>query len=220
VTGGPAGPRHDEALRARAHDRLAALERRAISLAGRRPAAVAVVLLPDGDGRAAFLLTRRAPGLRAHRGQWALPGGRLDPGESAPGAALRELAEEVGLELAASAVLGTLDDYATRSGFVVTPVVVWAGPVPDLRVNPAEVSAAYRVPLADLNAPGVPRLVPLPDRAHPMIQLPLLDTLIHAPTAAILYQLREVVLHGRPTRVAWLEEPPWADTAGPGATPP
>ena len=170
---------------------------------------MATVLLPDEEARPAFLLTRRAPGLRAHGGQWALPGGRIDPGESAPRAALRELAEEVGLVLDEVAVLGCLDDYPTRSGFVVTPVVAWAGPVPALRANPAEVASIHRVPLADLDAPDVPRFLTVPERERPVVQLPLLGALIHAPTAAILYQLREVILHGRATRVSHLEEPVW-----------
>ena len=201
--------RYDEGLRAHAQAQLDAFSRRAIPPEDRRPAAVATVLLPDEDGRPAFLLTRRAPGLRAHGGQWALPGGRIDPGETAHRAALRELAEEVGLVLDATAVLGCLDDYSTRSGFVVTPVVAWAGPVPALRANPSEVSSIHRVPLADLDAPGVPRFLTVPERERPVVQLPLLGTLIHAPTAAILYQLREVILHGRSTRVSHLEEPVW-----------
>jgi 8-oxo-dGTP pyrophosphatase MutT (NUDIX family) len=201
--------RHDDALRSRAEERLAAFARHAIPPGDRRSAAVAAVLLPDEEGRAAFLLTRRAPGLRAHGGQWALPGGRIDPGESARRAALRELAEEVGLALDETAVLGCLDDYPTRSGFVVTPVVAWAGPVVRLRANPAEVASVHRVPLADLDGPEVPRFLLVPERERPVVQLSLLGTLIHAPTAAILYQLREVVLHGRPTRVSHLEEPVW-----------
>ena len=108
-----------------------------------------------------------------------------------------------------AAVLGCLDDYPTRSGFVVTPVVAWAGPSGVLRPNPSEVAAIYRVPLADLDAPDVPRFVTVPERERPVVQLPLVGTLIHAPTAAILYQLREVVLHGRATRVSHLEEPVW-----------
>jgi 8-oxo-dGTP pyrophosphatase MutT (NUDIX family) len=201
--------RHDDALRAHARAQLSAFSRCAIPLDDRRPAAVVTVLLPDEEGRPAFLLTRRAPGLRAHGGQWALPGGRIDPGESAPRAALRELAEEVGLVLDAAAVLGCLDDYPTRSGFVVTPVVAWAGPVLALRANPAEVASIHRVPLAELDGPDVPRFLTVPERARPVVQLPLLGTLIHAPTAAILYQLREVILHGRSTRVSHLEEPVW-----------
>jgi 8-oxo-dGTP pyrophosphatase MutT (NUDIX family) len=209
VSRDPAGPRYDEEFRLHAGARLAVFSRHAIPPGDRRSAAVAAVLLPDEGGRAAFLLTRRALGLRAHGGQWALPGGRIDPGESAPRAALRELAEEVGLTLDETAVLGCLDDYPTRSGFVVTPVVAWAGPVVTLRANPAEVVSVHRVPLADLDAPEVPRFLTVPDRERPVVQLPLLGTLIHAPTAAILYQLREVVLHGRATRVSHLEEPVW-----------
>jgi len=107
-------------------------------------------------------------------------------------------------------VLGCLDDYATRSGFIVTPVVAWADSAATLHANPAEVASIHHVPLADLDAPGVPRFVTVPERDRPIVQLPILGTLIHAPTAAILYQLREVVLHGRPTRVCHLEEPIWA----------
>jgi 8-oxo-dGTP pyrophosphatase MutT (NUDIX family) len=205
--------RHDGAFLARARTHLDAFEPRAIPPGDRWLAAVAVVLLPDEAGRAAFLLTRRAARLRAHGGQWALPGGRLDPGETPPRAALRELAEEVGLVLDEAAVLGRLDDYATRSGFVVTPVVLWAPAADALRPNPAEVAALFRVAIADLDRPDVPRLVTLPERERPVVQVPLLGTLIHAPTAAILYQLREVVLHGRATRVAHLEEPAWATAA-------
>ena len=169
-----------------------------------------MVLLADEEGRACFLLTRRAATLRAHARQWALPGGRLDPGESAERAALRELAEEVGLAREETAVLGLLDDYGTRSGFIITPVVVWGGPDVAFRPNPDEVAGVYRVPLADLDHPDVPRLVSIPESDRPVIQVPILSTLIHAPTAAVLYQLREVVVHGRPTRVVHFEQPVWA----------
>jgi 8-oxo-dGTP pyrophosphatase MutT (NUDIX family) len=205
-----AADRFDDALRARARTHLDSFERRPIPCDNRRPAAVAVVLLPDEHGRACFLLTRRAATLRVHAQQWALPGGRIDEGESAERAALRELREEVGLVLGEESVLGLLDDYGTRSGFIITPVVVWGGPVATLAPNPAEVTSIHRVPLADLDKPGVPRLVTIPESDRPVIQLPILGRLIHAPTAAILYQLREVVVHGRPTRVAHFEQPVWA----------
>lgn len=197
-------------LRARAAAHLAAFERRAVPLEGRRPAAVAVVLCEEEVTGPAVLLTRRAATLRAHATQWALPGGGIDPGETPVRAALRELAEEVGLLRGPGAVLGLLDDYPTRSGYVITPVVVWAGAVGALRPNPAEVASVHRAPLADLDRPDVPRLVRIPESDRPMIQIPLCGSLIHAPTAAVLYQLREVVLHGRPTRVAHLEQPVWA----------
>jgi 8-oxo-dGTP pyrophosphatase MutT (NUDIX family) len=199
------------ALEARVRRHLAAFPRRAAERDTRQPAAVAVVLLPDEEGRACFLLTRRAPTLRAHAGQWALPGGRVDPGEAPVAAALRELREEVGLALAADDALGLLDDYPTRSGFVITPVVLW-GPRGGaaLAPDPREVAAVHRVPLAELERADGPRLVRIPESERPVIQLPLLASLIHAPTAAILYQLREVALHGRPTRVDHLGEPVWA----------
>ena len=200
----------DDGLRTRARAHLAGFDRRAVAADGRRPAAVAVVLLPDAEGRACFLLTRRAATLRAHATQWALPGGRIDEGEGPERAALRELDEEVGLRLGADSVLGLLDDYATRSGYVITPVVLWSGSAVELMPNPDEVASVHRVPLDDLDRPGVPRLIRIPESDRPVIQIPLLSTLIHAPTGAVLYQLREVVVHGRPTRVHDLEQPVWA----------
>lgn len=189
-----------------------AFERRAATVNGHRPAAVAVVLLADEEGRACLLLTRRAATLRSHRRQWALPGGRIDPGESPIGAALRELHEEVGLAVDADAVLGLLDDYPTRSGYVITPVVVWAEGDLTLRPSPDEVASVHRVALDDLDAPGVPRLVSIPESDRPVIQLPILGALVHAPTAAVVYQAREVVVHGRATRVDHFEQPVWAWT--------
>jgi 8-oxo-dGTP pyrophosphatase MutT (NUDIX family) len=207
---GPPLVKFGEELRARARTHLAGFERRAHPSGERRPAAVALVLLPDDEGRACFVLTRRADRLRAHARQWALPGGRLDPGESAEAAALRELDEEVGLRLDASAVLGVLDDYPTRSGFVITPVVVWGEGAGTLTPNPDEVKHVYHVPLDDLERPEVPILVTIPESDRPVIQLPILSALIHAPTAAVIYQMREVVVHGRPTRVDHFEQPVWA----------
>jgi 8-oxo-dGTP pyrophosphatase MutT (NUDIX family) len=202
--------RLDDALLDRARANLSSFERQALPDDGRRRAAVAQVLLYDEEGRACFLITRRAATLRKHTGQWALPGGRLDAGETAERAALRELQEEVGLILDESTVLGALDDYGTRSGFIITPVVVWGGLVGELTPNPVEVAKIFRVPLDDLEGPDVPRLVTIPESDRPVIQLPLLGTLIHAPTAAVVYQMREVVVHGRATRVNHFEQPVWA----------
>jgi len=200
----------DEALRERAAAHLAHFARRAAPPDGRRPAGVAVVLLPDEERRACLLLTKRTRGLRAHSGQWALPGGRVDTGETAEAAALRELAEEVGLVLGDDAVLGLLDDYPTRSGFVITPVVVWGGAHVALTPNPDEVASVHRVPLTELDKPEIPRLISIPESERPVIQLPLLGSLIHAPTAAVVFQAREVVVHGRDTRVDHFEQPVWA----------
>ncbi|MFQ5416699.1 MAG: NUDIX hydrolase [Myxococcota bacterium] len=202
--------RHDGVLRDRVRANLAGHVVHAHHEEGLRPAAVALALVADDGGAACFVLTRRTPRLRSHSGQWALPGGRLDPGESAADAALRELSEEVGLELRADAVLGHLDDYPTRSGYVITPVVVWADRGCHLEPNPEEVAAVYRVPLVELDRPDVPRLYRIPESERPVISIPLLGVSIHAPTAAILFQLREVAVWGRDTRVSEFEQPVFA----------
>ncbi|MCE2392814.1 MAG: CoA pyrophosphatase [Proteobacteria bacterium] len=204
--------RLDAELRARISRNLDGFERRSLELDGRRPAAVALTVLPDGRGRPCFAITRRSAHLDAHAGQWAIPGGRLDAGEDTASAARRELREEVGLRLDAGAVVGLLDDYPTRSGYVITPVVLWAGEGGELTPDPREVARAYRVPLAELDADGVPLLWSIPESDRPVLSIPFetLDTVIHSPTAAILYQFREVALHGRAMRVEHFEQPIFA----------
>ena len=189
---------------------LRSFQRRAIPLDGRRPAAVALALIADEQERACFVLTRRATRLRTHSGQFALPGGRIEVGETPEVAALRELREEVGLELGPASVLGSLDDFATRSGFLITPVVAWCGNQQGLHPDPAEVAIAYRVPLSELARPGVPVLREIPESDRPVLSLPLVGTLVHSPTAAIIYQLFEVGVQGRDTRVAHYEQPVFA----------
>ncbi|OBJ13674.1 NUDIX hydrolase [Mycobacterium colombiense] len=164
----------------------------------------------DVSGGAAFLLCRRASRLSSHAAQWALPGGRLDPGETAVDAALRELREEVGLELSDSTVLGLLDDYPTRSGYVITPVVVWGGGRLELRPAPDEVVAVYRVGLHQLQRDDSPRFVTIPESPRPVVQIPLGNDLIHAPTGAVLLQLRWLGLEGRADPVDELEQPVFA----------
>ena len=175
-----------------------------------RRAAVAVAVVRGADGRACFLLTRRAPSLSSHGGQWALPGGRIDDGESESEAALRELEEEVGIRAPADWIVGMLDDYVTRSGYVITPVVLWCEDASETRANPREVAAVHSVPLDDLDRPEVPRVHHIEESDRPVLSIPLLGTYIHAPTAAVLYQFREVAFHGRSTRVAHFEQPVFA----------
>jgi 8-oxo-dGTP pyrophosphatase MutT (NUDIX family) len=200
----------DEALRATLRDHLARFARRSGPAGDRRPAAVALVVVPDAEGHAAVVLTRRAAGLRRHGGQWALPGGRLDPGETPEAAALRELDEEVGLALPPDHVLGCLDDFPTRSGFVITPIVVWGTAAALLRPDPREVAAAYLVPLEALLDPANLVLQTIPQSDRPLLALSILSTLIYAPTAAILYQFAEVGVLGRETRVGHYEQPVFA----------
>jgi mutator protein MutT len=201
---------YDQALRDRLAGNVGRFERRVHRDPELRAAAVALALLPDESGVPSFVITRRAAKLRSHTGQWALPGGRLDEGETPAQAALRELSEEVGLHLAAESVLGLLDDYPTRSGYCITPVVVWTGADAQLEPNAEEVAAVYRVSLQELERPDVPQLRSIPESDRPVISIPLLGTHIHAPTAAILYQLREVALRGGATRVAHYEQPVFA----------
>lgn len=164
----------------------------------------------DVSGGAAFLLCRRASRLNSHAAQWALPGGRLDPGESPIDAALRELHEEVGVELPGSAVLGLLDDYPTRSGYVITPVVLWGGGRLDLHPSPDEVVAVYRVGLHQLQRQDSPRFITIPESPRPVVQIPLGNDLIHAPTGAVLLQFRWLGLEGRGNAVDELEQPVFA----------
>jgi 8-oxo-dGTP pyrophosphatase MutT (NUDIX family) len=178
---------------------------------GLKRAAVTIALVEAGEGAdgTALLLTLRAAGLRAHRGQWALPGGRCDEGETLVMAALRELQEELGLELKPADVLGLLDDYPTRSGYLITPVVVWAAPSAAISLNPEEVASVHRIALDDIERADAFDFVAIPESRRRVIRFRHAGQFIHAPTAALIYQFREV-LGRRDTRVADLEQPVFA----------
>ena len=200
----------DESLRARIGANLASHSRAAESDPELRPAAVAMTVVANAAGEASFIITRRVSTLRNHSGQWALPGGRIDRGESAATAALRELDEEVGLRCRPEQVLGLLDDYPTRSGFRITPVVVWAGGEVAIVPNPKEVAEAYRVPISGLDADGIPKLFDTEHSERKVLSVRILGQDIFAPTAALIFQFREVAIHGRGTRVAHYDQPRFA----------
>jgi 8-oxo-dGTP pyrophosphatase MutT (NUDIX family) len=187
-------------VRAPAGEAMPALKRAAVAIA---------LTASERGGEAAFLLTRRAASLRSHSSQWALPGGRCDPGETPAQAGLRELHEEVGLKLDEDDVLALLDDYPTRSGYLVTPVVVWASSKTALVPNPAEVDSVHRIALDTIERPDAFSFTTIPESTRRVIRFHLDGQLIHAPTAALIYQFREV-LAGRNTRVAELEQPVFA----------
>lgn len=175
-----------------------------------RRAAVALLVSGEAEGGAAdVVVTLRSARLNRHSGQFALPGGRLDEGESVVDAALRETHEEIGLSLVPAAVLGLLDDLVTRSGFVITPVVAWAGTVNRYVPDPNEVETVYRIPLHELDGPDVPSIVPDRESGKPVMSavFPAVGHRMFAPTAALIYQFREVCLHGRATRVADFGQP-------------
>ena len=214
----------DRQLRSLVERNLRAFSAHSHSVDRQHAAAVAVAITDTGHGadlsglathgtwrtEAALILTRRSERLRHHAGQWALPGGRIEAGETADEAAVRELAEEVSLQLDASAVLGRLDDIVTRSGFVITPVVVWAGSARHMTPNPDEVQSIHRIPVGEFMRPDAPMLERIDDSEHPVLRMPVGDSWIAAPTAAILYQFREVCISGRDTRVAHFEHPAFA----------
>ena len=205
-------------------EHLARFETQAIAAGARRHAAVALAVTEEGLGadleglpqhshwseNPALLLTRRAAALRAHAGQWALPGGRIDAGETPEQAALRELHEEVGLQLPASAVLGRLDDYATRSGYVITPVVVWAGAARQALPHEAEVASIHRIPVSEFLRADAPLLNHVRGAEHPVLRMPVGLRWIAAPTAAFLYQFAQVGLLGQDLRVAHFDQPAFA----------
>jgi 8-oxo-dGTP pyrophosphatase MutT (NUDIX family) len=131
------------------------------------------------------------------------------PGETPVEAALRELEEELALRLPADAVLGLLDDYPTRSGYLITPVVVWASSSAAIRPNPSEVASVHRIALDTIERDDAFDFTDIPESTRRVIRFHHRMSLIHAPTAALIYQFREV-LAGRQTRVTDLEQPVFA----------
>ena len=214
----------NDSLRELIAGRLGRFEQHSLSAPDSRRAAVALTLVEEGTGAllsgidaptawsrsAAVLLTRRSARLRNHPGQWALPGGSIDDDESPEQAALRELHEEVGLRLEESAILGRLDDFVTRSGFAITPVVLWAGEARELKPSASEVASIHRIPISEFMRADAPLLDPIEDSDQPVLRMPVGMTWIAAPTAAFIYQFREVCIAGRTTRVAHFEQPMFA----------
>ena len=214
----------DNRLRHHIRANLARLDLSRIDTTDKKHAAVAITItncnlkadfggIPFSEstlGQAAFILTIRAAKLTNHAGQRAFPGGRIDYGETPEQAVLRELDEEVGLKLGPECVLGQLDDYATRSGFVITPFVVWGGSQLNLIINPDEVESVHRIPVSELMRKDSPILESIPESVNPVIKMPLGKDWFAAPTAAIAYQFREVAILGKNTRVAHFEQPLFA----------
>ncbi len=203
----------DDSLRQLITSRLSSFDRKLNFDPHLRQAAVALTILDsEKDGSASFLLTQRPRHLKRHGGQYALPGGRTDDNENIVQTSIRELREEVGIDLAESDVLGLLDDYQTRSGFNITPVVLWAGASVEIIPDPNEVAKVFRIPLDELKSPKIPVLEHSDESEHPVLSTPLatLGHRVFAPTAAFIYQFREIVLFGRHTRVGHFDQPKFA----------
>ena len=192
---------------------LAEFDRTSLQQEGLRSAAVNLVVTQHSSkDQACLLLTRRPETMRRHAGQFALPGGRMDEGETLRQAALRELHEEMGIELGEDSIIGQLDDYPTRSGFAITPFVVWGGAPLEVIPDPEEVALVFEIPFDELDGPAIPYLEPQDDHEHPILSAPLatIGDRVFAPTAAMLYQFREVAMNGRATRVAHFDQPHFA----------
>ncbi|MEZ5729728.1 MAG: NUDIX domain-containing protein [Burkholderiaceae bacterium] len=164
-------------------------------------------MVPTEAGEVGFVLTRRTPKLRTHSGQWALPGGRVDPGESADGCAAR--ARRRGRPAPAGVRdHRPPDDYATRSGYLISPIVVWAEEGADA-TEPRRGGVGASIALTVIAAPDAVEFVEIPESDRRVVRVLIDDRRIHAPTGAFLYQFREL-LAGRTTRVFDLEQPTFA----------
>ncbi len=208
-------PLYNDDLRDHMRCRLERFDRRSSPREGLKKAAVALTVVNpqngnDAPGQAAMILTRRAATLKNHAGQWALPGGRMEVGERPEETVLRELEEEVGLRLDPRRIIGRLDDYDTRSGFTIKPVVVWGGRGVRLRPNPGEVASIHLIALSEFMREDAPILEDIPESKNPVLMMPVGNNWIAAPTAAILYQFREVAILGNQRRVAHYDQPYFA----------
>ena len=196
------------ALRARIVANLAAFERIALDRPDLRRAAVAILVSPV-EGEPHYALTRRALTMRRGAGNYALPGGNCDPGEDLIDTAIREIFEELGIVVDRKGFLGFLDDFITLGGHVVTPVILWTADPVELKPDPVEVHEAWLNPLTELDHPESPMVEDHPEGGEPIGRMYARGQWINPPTAAFLYQFREVCLHGRSTRVATIGQPPW-----------
>ncbi|WP_330250900.1 CoA pyrophosphatase [Nocardia sp. NBC_00565] len=229
-TTGPRVPTSVDDFRALASTRLGRFPHTEVPDApGLRRAAVLLCVVDQPGSPLSVIVIRRAYRGR-NAGQWGLPGGRVDPGETAEQAAIRELHEELGLTATPADLLGRLDDFPATSGFAITPIVAALADVTDLRPSPAEVHSVHHVDLARLAADDVPHWVPrsaavrqvdirddeapaVPADGPGLLQMRLAEGMtIHAPTGAMLWQFREVVLLGRDpaeARIAHFAQPDW-----------
>ena len=178
-----------------------------------RAAVMLLVTREPGTNRGSVILTRRAKTLRRHAGQYALPGGRAEPGETPAETALRECHEEIGLDPKAHQIIGLLDDFVTESGFCITPVVACMDEALNPAPDPGEVERVFHIPLTELADAKTEVSRSETDesvRNGFSIMLPTVGHEVYAPTAAILFQFREVALLGRTTRVNDLGQPRFA----------
>ena len=158
------------------------------ALAQAKGAAVLIPVVAHKD-EATVLLTQRASSLRNHSGQIAFPGGRIDGGESAVQAALREAEEEIGLTVSHIEPIGHMDYYFTGTGYRISPVVAIVTPPFDLTLNAQEVDSVFEVPLSFLMRPANHKRVTQDGRSF--YAMPFGDRYIWGATAGMLRGLYE-----------------------------
>lgn len=158
-----------------------------------KPAAVLIAMTERE--RPGMLLLHRPSNMRAHPGQIAFPGGRIDPGETAVEAALREAYEELGIHPANVRVIGTSDRYRTGSGYEITPVLGIVPPDIEISPNPAEVAQWFEAPLDFVLDPSnqQTRTIDHEDRKHSFVEIVWSergqDHVIWGVTGAIIHNL-------------------------------
>jgi len=160
---------------------------------------VMAVTVAAGAADPAVLLVRGSDSSGRQPQTLGLPAGPADRWTSVSGAARGLLTGTLKIHLPPESVLGLLDDYVADRKRMITPVVLWAGPIAAQRTPETDIVA---VPFAELDVEPV--LVASAESDRPVIRLPLHGEWLHAPAAAILHQFREVVLYHRPTRVSHL----------------
>lgn len=203
--------RHNDHLRSALQRRLDQFDTRAAADQSLTPAAVVIAVSAHSTSdEACIYITVRSASLRKHAGQLALPGGKVDAGETVAQAALRELSEELGIHLDESHVMGQLDSFQTQSGFTIAPMVVWNDTTEPMSINADEVASVYEVPFSELMSEQLARVDETQSPPMFSISPPTINHKVYSPTAAMVYQFREVLLLGKHTRVSHYAQPTFA----------